>query len=480
MHDPMAFSSQLPAGQRRRGSEYLWEAHKTTIKTLYIDEGRSLKDVREIMKSKYGFEGSVKSYKVRLNRWRFSKYITNRLETEALQHLVRSGLQHRVASEVQTLQLSNGTRVSLSSLFTHLERKKSATSMYPMSTLRPPDNLRFSEEMLSSAREYVRRQYMGERSADRNLLHIMPSHLGDFFKAFVAVRRLLQEARLDDALLVLRRAPEQIRLLLSEKTIDNPSGCIYIAVLCIKWNESTGGRMNSILKALMKYAVSVVREDSGPEPLLRILTALTQLDDALFREAVIRTWRCQLQTWTSMIAPDLDVQLLGEWMAFAETAGYDQVPRDLDKDLRDMIQSYEIRYGRRSQPVITLLFIHGEYERIRSEKLSTSTEKARAIFLDLLSRDPHLDMLGKYTAQYFLAKDYRRIGDRANAERYLLSAIESLCELEHRPCYGISAVLELMLDLEQWLTEWEEYEKAKDIHQRRLAMRLAHEKSVRV
>lgn len=58
MHDPIAFSSQFPAGQRRGRSEYLWEAHKATIKTLYIDEGRSLKDVRETMKSKYGFEGS--------------------------------------------------------------------------------------------------------------------------------------------------------------------------------------------------------------------------------------------------------------------------------------------------------------------------------------------------------------------------------------------------------------------------------------
>lgn len=58
MDAPVAASSQAPAVQRRGKSDDLWEAHKATIKFLYIDEGRSLKEVMEIMKSKYGFEAS--------------------------------------------------------------------------------------------------------------------------------------------------------------------------------------------------------------------------------------------------------------------------------------------------------------------------------------------------------------------------------------------------------------------------------------
>lgn len=44
---------------RRRGkADDVWETHKDTIKMLYIDQGRSLKEVVEIMKRDYGFEAS--------------------------------------------------------------------------------------------------------------------------------------------------------------------------------------------------------------------------------------------------------------------------------------------------------------------------------------------------------------------------------------------------------------------------------------
>lgn len=347
--------------------------------------------------------------------------------------------------------------------------------MSVLRSLRAPDELWISEEMMSSAREYIREQYINTRNTDYDIRASLPSHYGDFFKGLVAVRRLLQEARVDDALLVLRRAPEQLRMLLSGETVNNAFGCICITVLCIKWDESKTEYMNSTLRALLRYAASVVHETSGPDPLRRILTSLTKLDDAIFREAIIRTWKCQLQTWTSMIEPEWNLPLLGEWLAFAETAGYEQLPPNLRQGLNDTIRSHEIQYGRSSLPVLTLIWLQGEFERLLAEKLSKSTEKAKGIFLDLLGRGPELDMLGRYTAQYFLAKEYRSRGDRVNAERSLRCAIESLCELKDRPCYGISAVLEMILDLERWLSEWGEYEKAEEIRQRRLEMRLAHD-----
>lgn len=55
---PVASSSKTPAAQRRGKAESVWETHKATIKALYIDQDRSLKDVREIMKVKQGFDAS--------------------------------------------------------------------------------------------------------------------------------------------------------------------------------------------------------------------------------------------------------------------------------------------------------------------------------------------------------------------------------------------------------------------------------------
>lgn len=347
--------------------------------------------------------------------------------------------------------------------------------MHVLRTLRSPGDLWISEEMLTSARDYIREHKAAKYDAELDRRASLPSHYGDYFKGLVAVRRLLQESRVDEALLVLRRAPEQIRMLLSN-TVNNAFGCICITVLCVKWDDSRAEYMNATLRALLKFAASVVHENSGPSPLRRILTSLTKLDDRVFRDAIIQTWKCQLQTWTAMMEPEWNVPLLGEWLAFGETAGYDQLPSNFEQGLRDTIRAHEIQYGRSSLPVVTLLWLYGEHSRLYAEKSGTSTEKARKIFLDLLDRGQDHDMLGKYTAQYFVAKEYRKSGDKVNAEKYLRGAIESLSSVEDRPCYGVSAALELVHDLERWLTEWGEYDKVEEIRQKRLKMRLAHEK----
>lgn len=416
-----------------------------------------------------------KSYKARLNRWGFSKYITDKHEREALRRLVADGLQPQ-----ETFQLGNGAVVSLSSLASHLERKRSSASFYPAtSVLRPPEDLWLSERMLSSAREYIRR-CTGERGADQDLRASLPSPLGDFFKGFVALRRLLRESRFEDALPLLQQAPMQIRTLLQgSNALDNPAACIYITVLCTKWHDSMAGHMNDILRALMRYAASVVLESSGPEPLRQILAGLVQIDDAVFREAVVQTWKCQLQTWTSIVAPEWDIQLLGEWMALAETAGVKHLPGNILEGLKDTIYKHEIKYGRCSLPVLTLLWLQAEYKRLYAETYNTSTESAKRVFIDLLERGKDFDKLGKYSAQYFLAKEFKKSMDRGNAEKYLNEAIESLCELEERPCYGISALQEMIFDLECWYTEWGEDEKANDIRQRRLNICLAYERKRR-
>lgn len=54
----VAASPHNPAVQRRGRSDAMWEAHKPIIKALYLDQGRSLKEVMEIMKCNYGLEAS--------------------------------------------------------------------------------------------------------------------------------------------------------------------------------------------------------------------------------------------------------------------------------------------------------------------------------------------------------------------------------------------------------------------------------------
>lgn len=411
--------------------------------------------------------GRPKLFKAKLKRWGFSKYITNRLEREALQHVVSNGLHREGAVAPETVRLSNGVTISLSSLVTHLDRKRAASSLHPMAVYRPlrsPDTIYISEEMLANAREYI----LKESTTDHDVRAILPLHFGDLCRGFTAVRRLLQERRVEDALLVLRQAPDQIRASLFGPAASNAFGCICMTVLCVKWDGSKEQYMNATLRSLLRYAAYLVQENSGPEHLRRILVRLAEVDDSIFREAAIQAWRCEVQTWTSVMQPNWSIPLLSEWLALAEVAGFDQLPPDFGSALEDTISIYEAQYGMESLPHLTLLWFQAEYERLGAEYLGGSLVKTQALFRSLLNRGPELDLLIRYAGQYFLAKQCRRSGDRESAERFLRQGIDSFCALEHRPCYGMSAVLEMMFDLERWLTEWGEHGKAIETRQRRL------------
>ncbi|KAL8382221.1 hypothetical protein RB595_006145 [Gaeumannomyces hyphopodioides] len=51
-----------------------WEIHRATIKRLYIDEGKKLNDIVEIMRQDYDFTANARMYKHRLSQWGLIKY----------------------------------------------------------------------------------------------------------------------------------------------------------------------------------------------------------------------------------------------------------------------------------------------------------------------------------------------------------------------------------------------------------------------
>ncbi|KAI3567953.1 Clr5 domain-containing protein [Fusarium oxysporum f. sp. albedinis] len=51
-----------------------WAEHKTTIVELYRNEGKTLNDVRSIMKRDHRFNASIRSYKSYFAKWQIRKY----------------------------------------------------------------------------------------------------------------------------------------------------------------------------------------------------------------------------------------------------------------------------------------------------------------------------------------------------------------------------------------------------------------------
>ncbi|KLO84153.1 hypothetical protein CEK26_009919 [Fusarium fujikuroi] len=68
-----------------------WNEYQGTITKLYIKDGRTLKDVRAIMKLKYNFDASIRSYRQHFDIWGVGKYTCKKRE-ERRRRSVNNGL----------------------------------------------------------------------------------------------------------------------------------------------------------------------------------------------------------------------------------------------------------------------------------------------------------------------------------------------------------------------------------------------------
>ncbi|KAH6956839.1 Clr5 domain-containing protein [Fusarium avenaceum] len=69
-----------------------WSEHRGTITKLYIHEGRTLEDVRNIMKVQHNFEASIRSYRQHFDKWEIGKYNCKKRERRRRQSLTNNML----------------------------------------------------------------------------------------------------------------------------------------------------------------------------------------------------------------------------------------------------------------------------------------------------------------------------------------------------------------------------------------------------
>ncbi|KPM45639.1 hypothetical protein AK830_g910 [Neonectria ditissima] len=65
----------VPTGPKRRSRyrQLNWNRQKARLKTVYLDENKSLAETMQIMKNEYSFDASVKLYKEKFKQWGWSK-----------------------------------------------------------------------------------------------------------------------------------------------------------------------------------------------------------------------------------------------------------------------------------------------------------------------------------------------------------------------------------------------------------------------
>ncbi|KAL0941796.1 uncharacterized protein CTRU02_204559 [Colletotrichum truncatum] len=63
-----------------------WKEHRDVITNLYINENRTLDDVRDIMQKNYNFRASTRSYRQQFDKWSLSKYNCKKRNNRRQQH----------------------------------------------------------------------------------------------------------------------------------------------------------------------------------------------------------------------------------------------------------------------------------------------------------------------------------------------------------------------------------------------------------
>ncbi|RMZ92742.1 hypothetical protein DV736_g40, partial [Chaetothyriales sp. CBS 134916] len=114
-------SSRKPKVSKRSTNSYPsdeWKKHRALITQLYFEEGRTLKDVREVLEKEHNFTPSERMYKSRLHSWGLDK---KKKEHEMLD-LVRQGLELQGEDKDKVFTI-RGRSVTLADALHYFNRK---------------------------------------------------------------------------------------------------------------------------------------------------------------------------------------------------------------------------------------------------------------------------------------------------------------------------------------------------------------------
>ena len=97
----------------------IWETHRSTIKRLYLDENKTLKDVMTIMERDYDHKATVKMYKSRINKWGLDK----NCKAKEMKAIARKKVERDAIGKASLFQI-RGRQVDIEEVLRHFKRKR--------------------------------------------------------------------------------------------------------------------------------------------------------------------------------------------------------------------------------------------------------------------------------------------------------------------------------------------------------------------
>ena len=114
---PVSFTNEETHVKQGPGSE-VWEAYRPTIKRLYLDEDKTLKDVMAIMQREYGHKATVKMYKYRINKWGLDK----NCKANEMKAIARKKVERDAIGKASSFQI-RGWPIEVEEVLRYFKRK---------------------------------------------------------------------------------------------------------------------------------------------------------------------------------------------------------------------------------------------------------------------------------------------------------------------------------------------------------------------
>ncbi|KAG6353658.1 hypothetical protein INS49_005366 [Diaporthe citri] len=497
-HDSDENTSPKTSSGGRCPSRYDWSKHMPTIKHLYIEEDKTLKEVMGIMEKEHNFIATARMYKIRLKKWGYTKNVS--VKSEEIEPLLRlldeaehKGDARAASSEVQ---LATGRVVGLDRLAAHLRRKAqrqhqslavdtrlasahaaaaaaassstslaryrrggsgslSAGSPSPTSlAINSPDMYRISEIVFADVHAYV----CGRILEPKGLKLVQRSDYdmtSPVFSMVHAASEFLKQGRLDEALALLRVAPARLRNVIMYEP-PNILHCLFMVIVHLL-STSGSEQLVSSIKALLAYAAATADENSrhwSPQyPVRRILRSLADLSaskDFALRDMTVHAWRCLLRSHDLTLGSPDCAQTFPNWLDLGESAGFDKMHWEV-------YRKRVAELGEGDMQSWSQLFYLAELERQKVKARGTPTHRLqRCLEMTLAGiegAEPGKGLVAKYNCQRSLAEIYNDQGRRGLSEDFLRAAIDTAAVRHGR---NDERVLQMLFELENRLAEWGE------------------------
>ncbi|KAK7749591.1 hypothetical protein SLS53_000167 [Cytospora paraplurivora] len=201
------FKTQSANTKRGHYATDVWEGHKETIKKLYIDEGKPLRELIRVMEEEHGFPATQRMYKARFKQWGFVKNNTEKVVSQILRakferdaagklsQFTRNGKDVNLQNYLQRKGMTEYDLVDFSKIpdaaLVHVRCRTPPLDI--PEDLRLPDRLRFQDTLVMS----FKRAFLVWRQEDQeNAFGFQPSVFTWRVSDFPHLSSLIESARL--------------------------------------------------------------------------------------------------------------------------------------------------------------------------------------------------------------------------------------------------------------------------------------------